>query len=260
MPYANVVGRSRRSPATPVMTARRSASTWPARPAGGAGPAVAGPVRPVRGLRHRPAGRGPALVGSDPVRRAGGPGVRAVVSEPDPQHPGAGSAAGVPGLPNGHRAPNAVIEHPPAMKLNGTGWNCPIHPNPGVGVRPRTCWSGHWPLQQVAGSVVAVRGSASSRRRARPRQPWPGRGVSGVAVRPGWPPPWWPAPGMRRAEALLRQPLRAPVATGERSDRSTASASVRPVEHFLLRRCRPPTGPATPDPSSRQRRYLDQVP
>ena len=31
MPYANVVGRSRRSPATPVVTARRSASIWPAK-------------------------------------------------------------------------------------------------------------------------------------------------------------------------------------------------------------------------------------
>ena len=35
----------------------------------------------------------------------GGPRVRAVVSEPDPQHPGAESAAGVRGLPDGHRAP-----------------------------------------------------------------------------------------------------------------------------------------------------------
>ena len=37
----------------------------------------------------------PHLWAPHPVRRAGGPGVRAVVSEPDPQHPGAGSAADV---------------------------------------------------------------------------------------------------------------------------------------------------------------------
>ena len=28
------------------------------------------------------------------------------------------------------------------MKPNGTGWNCPIHPNSGGGARPRICWSG----------------------------------------------------------------------------------------------------------------------
>ncbi len=29
-------------------------------------------------------------------------------------------------------------------KPNGTGWNCPIHPNPGDGAGPLTCWSAHW--------------------------------------------------------------------------------------------------------------------
>ena len=38
MPYANVVGRSQRSPATPAMTARRSASIWPVTPRPGCGP------------------------------------------------------------------------------------------------------------------------------------------------------------------------------------------------------------------------------
>jgi len=34
-----------------------------------------------------------------------GPGVRAVVSKPDPQHPHPGSTSGVRGLPDGHPAP-----------------------------------------------------------------------------------------------------------------------------------------------------------
>ena len=130
MPYANVVGRSRRSPATPVMTARRSASIWPvnAKPGVRARPCT-GPVRPVRRLRHREVDRGPAPVGPNPVRRVGGSRVRAVVSKPDPQHPGPRSAAGrarPAGPPPIARTRSSSIGQ--EMKPSGTGWNCPIHP------------------------------------------------------------------------------------------------------------------------------------
>jgi len=50
-----------------------------------------------------------------------------------------GFAAGVCGVPNGHRARLSSIRR--VMKPNGTGWNCPTHPNSVGGARPRTCWS-----------------------------------------------------------------------------------------------------------------------
>jgi transposase len=53
--------------------------------------------------------------------------------------------------------PNAVIEHPPGDEPNGTGWNCPIHPNPGAGARRLTCWSGRW--------LIPGRGGQCYRRR-----------------------------------------------------------------------------------------------
>ena len=152
-PCANVVGRSRRSPATPAVTARRSASIWPATAnAGGAGAAVAGSVRTVRRLRHRAAGRGSAPVGAHPVRRARGPRVRAVVSESDPADPRPQSAAGLRGVPV--RSPNGRTRSSTTRRVrkpSGTGWICRIHPSRGGGARRRTCWSGRWRIRGSGG-------------------------------------------------------------------------------------------------------------
>ena len=67
MPYASVVGRSRRSPAIPGTTEAVHKYS-PVTSAGGSGSAVTGSVRSVRRLRQRPAGRGPSPVGPNPVR------------------------------------------------------------------------------------------------------------------------------------------------------------------------------------------------
>ena len=145
-----------------------------------------GSVRPVRRLRDRAAGRGPASVGPHPVRRARSARVHAVVSEPDPQHPGPRTAPGLrptAGRPPSGRTRSSRIR--PGRKPSGTGWNCPIHPQSwGWGTTAHLlvgslAHSGKW-----RGCAVAVDGSAAPGRRAGPGHPRPGRGDPGVAVRP----------------------------------------------------------------------------
>ena len=113
---------------------------------------VAGSVRPVRRLRVGTVGRGPAFVGPHPPRRVGGSRVRAVVSEPDPQHPRPRiygrrvRRAGRPPNDRTRSSPTTLVTKP-----NGIGWNCRTHPNPGGGAGPRTCWSDRWPVRGSGG-------------------------------------------------------------------------------------------------------------
>ena len=167
------------------------------RQAGGAGPARPGSVRAVRRLRHRPAGRGPAPVGPHPVRRAGGAGVRPVVSEPDPQHPGPESAPGLRGVP--HAPPNGRTRSSRirrVMKPNGTGWNCPIRPTRGGGARRRICWSARW---RIPGKWRAALSPSRISRTWSPAldrvDPRPGWGDAGCGGSTGWPRSATPAVG-----------------------------------------------------------------
>ena len=81
--------------------------------------------------------------------------------------------------------PNAVIEHPPGDE---TQWDWLELPDPpaswGWGKDRAPAGRIASALGQVAGSVVAGGGSAPFHRRAGPGDPWLGRGVTGVAVRP----------------------------------------------------------------------------
>ena len=59
------------------------------------------------------------------------------------------ACAGLPDAPP--NAPTRSSHTLRVMKPSGTGWNCPIHPNPGGGARRRTCWSARWRIPASGG-------------------------------------------------------------------------------------------------------------
>ena len=169
-----------------------------------------GPVRTVRRVRHLPAVRGPASVGSHPVRRARRARLSAVVSDADPADPRPQTAPGVRGLRDRHR-PGERDHRPSARRGNSVGLGRSAESTRLLGLGRDGAPAGRLP--GAFGALARDPGTGDDptapRRRPRPGQPPARRRDEGVAVRSdGHRLPSRVGPGdrelRRRREALRR--------------------------------------------------------